>query len=108
MSAVDVAQTPPITQGGTHAAYPQRTRYTSKLPEPPAFSGQLEQTKLWIQQMKWHFDAFGIAYAGADRAIALSMAVTCLRRSVARWIQRLNVVSNMPANFKNLCQALDR
>jgi len=108
MSAPDVAQTPPIILGRMHAVYPQRTRYTSKLPEPPAFSGQLEQTKLWIQQMKWHFDALGIAYAGGDKAIALSVAVTCLRGSAARWFQRLCAVGNMPMDFEDLCQAIDR
>ena len=58
--------------------------------------------------MRWHFDALGIAYAGADKAIALSVAVTCLRGSAATWFQRLCAVGNMPADFEDLCQAIDR
>ena len=58
--------------------------------------------------MKWHFDALGIAYAGSDRAIALSVAVTCLRGGAARWFQRLCAVGNMPNDFEDLCQALNK
>ena len=85
-----------------------RMRYSSKLPEPPQFTGNLEHTKLWIQQMKWHFDALGIQYAGNDAGMALAVAVTCLRGHAARWFQRICAVGNTPSDFEELCLAIDR
>ena len=85
-----------------------RMRYSSKLPEPPLFNGTLEHTKLWIQQMKWHFDALQIRYAHEDAQLAMSVAVTCLRGSAARWFQRLTATGNTPTDFADLCAAVER
>ena len=76
-----------------------RMKYSSKLPEPPLFQGNLEHTKLWIQQMKWHFDALQIRYATDDAQLAMSVAVTCLRGGAARWFQRLTAIGNIPTDF---------
>ena len=79
---------PPGPQGHPGIGAP-RPRYSLKIPEPPLFQGNLEHTKLWIQQMKWHFDALSVHYAGHDAGLALSVAVTCLRGNAARWFQCL-------------------
>ena len=86
----------------------QSMRYSSKLPEPPIFSGDLEHTKLWIQQMKWHFDALGVQYAANDSQLAMSVAVTCLRGHAAKWFQRLVATNNVPSSFDELCGAIEK
>ena len=85
-----------------------RPKYSSKIPEPPLFHGSLEHTKLWIQQMKWHFSALSVQYAGHEAGLALSVAVTCLRGNAARWFQRLCATGQTPTDFGDLCHALER
>ena len=58
--------------------------------------------------MKWHFDALGVQYSGSNAGLALSVAVTCLRGTAARWFQRLCATGSTPSDFDDLCQQLKR
>ena len=58
--------------------------------------------------MNWHFDALGVQCSGSDAGLTLSVAVTCLRGTAARWFQILCATGSTPSDFEDLCQQLKR
>ena len=64
-------------------ATPTRAAFSAKLPEPPKFTGKMEETNMWITQFKWYLSAAGLDHKRTDSAAAMNIAAACLKGSAA-------------------------
>ena len=79
---------------------------TVKLPEPKSFDGSAAQAKAWISLLDRYFRAHDLNFEEEDAQRKMcSIASSLLIRTAARWLDRLESLSQQPKTYDAFKQA---